>query len=199
MYDPENDKVSITDAENDFESNLIPDDRDNLSDLIQLQQKIKELEANLLAAEEKAASNWDLLLRARAEEENNKKRFSVNLENAHKYAVEKFAKGILGVVDSLELGINSSNHTPGDLSELGVVSSIREGMELTLKLLLSTLDDFGIKMVDPIGEVFNPIHHEAIGMHSQEGASANTIIKVVQKGFTIHDRVLRPARVIVAN
>lgn len=195
--------MSDKNMSNDYESNLneiSADLEENLSQE-QLHQKIIDLQKDLLAAESKAAENWDLLLRAKADEENLRKRFKIDIENAHKYGVEKFARSLLNVVDSLEKGIESSNKIEttenGANTNHNVINSLKDGMDLTLKLLLNNLKEFGIKLIDPMGEVFNPIYHEALSIENQVDVPDNSIINVVQKGFMIHDRVLRPARVIV--
>lgn len=166
----------------------------------QLHQKIADLQKNLLTAENKATENWDLLLRAKADEENSRRRFRLELENAHKYGIEKFARNMLNVVDSLERGVESSNKIGSSDNQANdsVINSLKDGMELTLKLLLNNLEEFGVKMVDPVGEMFNPVLHEALSINKEGDAPENSIINVIQKGFMIHDRVLRPARVIVA-
>ena len=177
---------------------LRPDLEENL-DLEQLQQKIMELQADLSAAENKAASNWDLLLRAKADEENIRKRSRIDVENAHKYGTEKLARSMLNVLDSLERGIELSNIDNNSNSNDNMLKSLKDGMELTFKLLLDSLEQFGVTMLNPsIGDLFNPAMHEAISIQDQQGAIPNSILAVVQKGFTIHDRVLRPARVVVA-
>jgi molecular chaperone GrpE len=174
---------------------LNPELEENL-DLETMHKKLSQLQADLIAAEHKAAENWELLLRTKADEENARKRARIDVENAHKYGIEKFARSMLDIVDSLERGIESANNLAEESSE--AIKSLKEGMGLTLKLLLNMLDQFHIKMLNPIGEVFNPVQHEAISMQQQENTAANTILLVAQKGFVLHDRVLRPARVIVA-
>ena len=169
-------------------------------DLEQLQQKIIQLEANLIESENKSAEHWNLLLRSKADEENLRKRTRLDVENAHKYGVERFARAMLDVVDSLERGVESANLNNLDPqnNDANIVKSLKDGMDLTLKLLLNCLDQFGIKIINPVGEIFNPVQHEAISMQEQAGVTPNSILMVVQKGFIIHDRILRPARVIVA-
>lgn len=172
---------------------------ENLSEE-QLHQKIADLQKDVLAAEGKATENWDLLLRAKADEENSRRRLRLDVENAHKYGIEKFARSMLNVLDSLERGIESSNKietTENPANDL-IINSLKDGMDLTLKLLLNNLEEFGIKMLNPIGEAFNPMYHEALSIQKQENVPDNSIINVIQKGFMIHDRVLRPARVIVS-
>lgn len=139
----------------------------------------------------KAAENWDLFLRARADADNQRRRAMLDVENAHKYGIEKFAREMLAVVDSLDHGLMATSKEEGD-------KGLREGMELTHKLLLDTLDKFGIKQVDPIGETFDPLRHEALSAQIKDDEEPNKILMVVQKGFTLHDRLLRPARVIVS-
>ncbi len=168
-------------------------------DLEKIQQKVAQLQSDLLAAEAKAAENWDLLLRTKADEENTRKRARLDVESAHKYGIERFARSMLNVVDSLERGIESSNiEVSNSESNENIIKGLKDGMDLTLKLLLDTLEQFGIKMLNPIGETFNPAQHEALSMQDQADAAPNSVLMVVQKGFTMHDRVLRPARVIVA-
>lgn len=153
------------------------------SDLATKSQDLEELR-------KKSSENWDLFLRARADADNFRRRAIIDVENAHKYGIEKLARSLLDVVDSLELGLAST-------TEEGE-KALREGMELTYKLLIDTLDKFGIKRVDPLGHDFDPKLHEALSAQVTPESEPNKVIMVVQKGFTIHDRLLRPARVIVS-
>lgn len=196
-------KRSMSNSNNDNYENNSHEISTNLEENLteeQLHQKIADLQKDLLAAESKATDNWDLLLRAKADEENARRRFRLELENAHKYSIEKIARNILNVVDSLESGIESSSKigSADNQANDSVINSLKDGMELTLKLLLNNLEEFGIKMVNPVGEMFNPVLHEALSINKEGSAPENSIITVIQKGFMIHDRVLRPARVIVA-
>jgi molecular chaperone GrpE len=146
--------------------------------------------ANLLEeARRKAAENWDLFLRTRADTDNIRRRATIDVENAHKYGVEKLAKELLGVVDSLDHGLAAAD-TGGN--------ALREGMELTYKLLLDTLTKFGILAINPVNEPFDPMKHEALTAQVKNDVEPNTVLMVVQKGFTLQDRLLRPARVIVS-
>lgn len=156
-------------------------------------QMTQDLEALAKAFEEnknKAEDNWNLYLRARADIENVRRRAQSDIENAHKYSIEKFARELLAVVDSLEHGL--AIPVPED------AKALHEGMELTLKLLLDTLDKYGVKSINPVGETFNPASHEALSMQVSNEVEPNKILFVAQKGFLLHDRVIRPARVIVA-
>ncbi len=143
-------------------------------------------------ARKKAAENWDLFLRCRADLDNLRRRSQLDVENAHKYGMERFARELLAVVDSLDQGLSLAKD--GDLS----VQGLREGMILTHKLLLDTLEKFGIKSLDPLGEIFDPTRHEALSTQVNPEIEPNKVLLVIQKGFTLQDRLLRPARVIVS-
>ncbi len=142
-------------------------------------------------AKKKIEETKDLYLRTKADMENVRRRAQIDLDNAYKYSVEKFAKELVGVVDSLEHGIGIAN-TEYD-------NAMREGMSLTLKLLLDIFEKFGIKCIEPvIGDEFNPKIHEALSMQHSIDVEPNKIMLVAQKGFTLQERLLRPARVIIA-
>jgi molecular chaperone GrpE len=144
--------------------------------------------AELEEARKKAAENWDLFLRTRADADNIRRRAVIDVENAHKYGIEKFARELLAVMDSLEQGLAISSTDQG----------LREGMVLTHKLLLDILEKFGVQVVDPLGEIFDPLRHEALTTQVNTEIQPNTVITVIQKGFSLHERLLRPARVIVS-
>jgi molecular chaperone GrpE len=152
----------------------------------QLQQELEACQAQLAEANDK-------LLRARADAENIRKRGITDVENAHKYGVEKIARELLQVVDSLEKGLEAASATDAEH-----VAAMQEGMHLTYKLLMSTLDKFNIKQVDPLGQDFDPKVHEALTTQPTAELEPNKVLTVAQKGFVIHDRVLRPARVVVS-
>lgn len=173
-------------------------DLEEILDLEKMQQKISQLQSDLIEAQTKVAEHWELVLRTKADEENARKRAKIDVESAHKYGIERFARSLLNVVDSLEKGIESSSIIDNAQSQNNIIDSLREGMNLTLKLLLDILEQFHIKIIDPLGEIFNPIQHEALSMQEQDSVANNTVLLVVQKGFILQDRVLRPARVIVA-
>jgi molecular chaperone GrpE len=144
-------------------------------------------------AKAKADEYWNQLLRARAEIVNLQRRSERDLENAHKYGLERLAKELLPVMDSLELGLQAGQSDEADLNK------VREGMELTLRMLCATLARFGVKVVDPQGERFNPEYHQAMSMQRAEGAAPNTVLTVYQKGYLLNDRLIRPAMVVVAS
>src|SRR5690606_10398193 len=150
-----------------------------------------ELDAEKM--KEELDSLRDQLMRALAEAQNVRRRAEQDVEKAHKFALEKVAKEILPVVDSLEKSIESSQ---GEESER--LASIREGVEMTLALLMGVLNRFNVEVVDPLGEPFDPQLHEAMSMVEQPTAEPNSVIAVVQKGYTLNGRLLRPAMVVVA-
>jgi molecular chaperone GrpE len=146
--------------------------------------------ANLLEeARRKAAENWDLFLRTRADTDNIRRRATIDVENAHKYAVGELARELLAVVDSLDHGLAAVDASS---------NTLREGMELTYKLLLDILTKFSILPINPLNEPFDPMKHEALTAQVNNDVAPNTVLIVVQKGFTLQDRLLRPARVIVS-
>jgi len=148
-------------------------------------------DARLAEAEARATENWDRYLRAAAELENVRKRATRDVEHAHKYALENFGRELLQVKDSLELGIAAG--------ESADAAALLEGSEATLKLLSATLERFGITEVDPQGEPFDPQIHEAMTMQPSAEAEPGSVLTVIQKGYEINGRLLRPARVIVAS
>ncbi len=145
-------------------------------------------------ARKEARENWENLLRAQAELENLRRRNQKELQDAHKFALEKFARELLPVLDSLELGIEAG---ASDAAVSDIVK-LREGTELTLRQFRSVLNKFNIEEIDPIGEVFNPELHQAMAMETSEEAETNTVIRVFQKGYLLNQRLLRPAMVVVA-
>ncbi|MEJ2213469.1 MAG: nucleotide exchange factor GrpE [Gammaproteobacteria bacterium] len=152
----------------------------------------EKLHLMLEDARAKADEHWEQVIRARAELENLKKRHSRELENAHKYAIDKFVNEILPVKDSLELGLNAASDEGADLAKL------IEGTELTLKLFADVMGKFGIEEINPVGEAFNPEFHQAMAMQPSDEAAPNTVLTVVQKGYTLNERLVRPAMVMVA-
>lgn len=154
---------------------------------------IESLQEKLAAAEAKADDNWDQLVRSRAEMENIRRRTERDLANAHKYALEKFAQELLPVIDSMEMGVAAATDENADVSKL------REGTEMTLKMFETAIEKFGIKGVHPHGETFNPEHHQAMTMIDSPEHEPNTIIDVMQKGYLLNERLVRPAMVVVAS
>lgn len=137
----------------------------------------------------------DQVLRAQAEMQNIRRRAEIDVEKAHKYALEKFVKELLPVVDSLEKALEST----GAEQEGGeLVASIRQGVDMTLNMFLGGLKKFNVEQVNPMGEPFDPQRHEAMSMVPAPGAEPNTVIAVVQKGYVLNERLVRPAMVVVA-
>ena len=151
-----------------------------------------ELEKRLAEAEAKAKEAEDKVLRAHAEMENIRRRSERELANAHKYGMEKFANELLPVFDSLELGLVAAQAEDVDIAK------VAEGTELTLKMFASAFDKAGISQVHPVDEAFNPDLHQAMSMIEHPEKDPNTVIDVMQKGYTISDRLLRPAMVVVS-
>ena len=145
------------------------------------------LEELLKKAELTAEEHHDAWLRARAEADNIRKRAQVEIANAHKYAIENFSSAVLAVKDSLEAALANENATS---------ESLKSGVELTLKLLASVFEKFNICEINALGEKFDPHRHQAITTVESEG-EPNTVISVMQKGYTLNDRVIRPALVVV--
>lgn len=164
----------------------------SLNESLSQEKLIEELKQELSAAEQKAQENWDKAVRTMAEMENLKKRTQKDLEDAHKYALNSFAKELLSVLDSLELGLQAAT---GESEE---VKKFREGSELTIKQFESVFAKFNVVTVDPMGQLFNAEQHQAVLMQEVEGATPNTVVTVLQKGYTLNGRLLRPAMVVVA-
>ena len=144
----------------------------------------------LALAEAKAAENWDKYLRAAAETENVRKRAQRDLENARRFALESFTRELLAVRDSLEMGIEAADSADAD--------ALLEGKQATLKLLTTTLERFGVEQLDPVGEPFDPEYHEAMTMQPSADVEPGSVLTVIQKGYSLNGRLLRPARVVVA-
>lgn len=153
---------------------------------------IKELTRQLAEATQKAETHWNSLLRKQAEYDNLQKRMTRDLDSARKYALEKFATDLLVVKDSMELGFDATAKPETDLG------TVHEGMSLTLKMLIDTMNKFGIVEINPIEEKFDPQWHEAMAMQPVPNVEDDTVLYVHQKGYQLNDRLLRPARVVVA-
>ncbi len=153
---------------------------------------LAEVSAELAAARTKADDYWDQLLRARAETENLRRRQAAELEKAHKYALDGFVRELLQVHDSLELGHAAALEEGADIAKL------REGNELTLKLLDDVMARFGVAPVAPQGEAFNPEYHQAMSVQPRGDLAPNTVTAVLQKGYTLNGRLVRPALVMVS-
>lgn len=176
---------ALKDAEQPEESSPGADALDH-PDYHALQEKLTETEG-------KVHENWEAAVRAKAELENVRKRAERDVENAHKFSHEKIIKDLLPVIDSLEQALGIESEESGVSHE-----SMKQGIELTLQLLMNTLEKSKVMQINPEGENFDPQQHEAMSMVEQEGMPSGTIIQVFQKGYLLNDRIIRPARVIVA-
>jgi molecular chaperone GrpE len=152
----------------------------------------KQLEEKLTQAEQKSQEHWNNWLRTKADLENTQRRSEREIANAHKYALEKFANEILIIVDNLERSLAAK------ATEHEQLKDFYDGIELTLKLCLETLQKFGITQIHPLGEKFNPEQHTAVTTKEDASAKSNVVLEVVQKGYWLKDRLLRPALVVVA-
>ncbi len=171
-----------SEAESDADEQVEDADAD-----AEAEAEVSELEQ----AHAKANENWDRYLRTAAELENVRKRAARDVENAHRFALERFSKQLLAVRDSLEMGLAAADSAS--------VESLLQGSEATLKILGTTMQQFGIEEVDPAGEPFDPEFHEAISMQPSDDVEPGSVVTVVQKGYSLNGRLLRPAMVIVAS
>ena len=179
----------------------VPDGRDAAGDAgvggMQARSAVPEapaedLEDALAEARRAAQENLDRALRAQAEIENVRRRAERDLAHAHKFALERFVSELLPVKDSLELGLAAS-------AENGATTtSIAEGVEITLRMFEQAMGKFGIAVIDPAGDPFNPEFHQAMTMQESGTAESGTVLTVVQKGYLLNERLVRPAMVIVA-
>jgi molecular chaperone GrpE len=162
---------------------VLPDSASQGDELERLQQALVE-------ADQRAKDHWEQYLRAAAELDNVRKRAQRDIEAANRYGLEKFAAELLPVKDSLELAVENSGRADA--------RSLREGQEATLQLLSRALEKLGVTVIDPVGEPFDPARHEAMMAQESKTAEPNSVLKVVQRGYELNGRLLRPARVIVA-
>ncbi|MCG8428506.1 MAG: nucleotide exchange factor GrpE [Chromatiales bacterium] len=152
----------------------------------------EDLRSQLEEALNKAEEHRDQLMRVHAEMDNLRKRNERDLENAHKFALERFVNELLPVMDSMELGLSAAQDEKADIAKL------REGTELTLKMLTGVMEKFEVVQINPEGEPFNPEFHQAMSMMPRDDVPANTVVTVVQKGYTLNGRLVRPAMVMVS-
>lgn len=165
------------------EAELVTEEQDPLAGLDMIKQ--------LAEAQAEIANLKDQMLRTVADAQNTKRRAEQDVAKAHKFGVEKFASEMLPVVDSLTMALLAKSDDEAS-------KSVHEGVEMTLNMMLSALEKFNIVQVDPQGETFDPALHQAMSMVDGGEAATNTVVAVMQKGFTINERLLRPAMVMVA-
>ncbi|MFC3095990.1 nucleotide exchange factor GrpE [Alteromonas sediminis] len=154
--------------------------------------RIAELEKALAESQATVEAQKDTVLRAKADAENARRRADTEVEKARKFALERFAGELLPVVDNLERAISAAD------AENESVKPLLEGVEMTHKSFLDTVEKFGLALVDPVGEVFNPELHQAMSMQESAEHAPNTVIAVMQKGYSLNGRLLRPAMVMVS-
>jgi molecular chaperone GrpE len=148
-----------------------------------------ELQNKLTEAEEKAAQNWDRCLRLQAENENTLRRVERDVANAHKYGLEKLVNELLPVIDNLERSLHASNNAE---------DPVLQGVDMTLKMFNSALEKFGVIAIDPENQPFNPEWHQAVSTQPDDSVKPGTVLKVLQKGYQLNGRLVRPALVIVS-
>jgi molecular chaperone GrpE len=153
-----------------------------------------QIKAQLEAAQVQANENHEKFLRVAADMENTRRRAQIDVANAHKYAVERFANELLPVRDSLEFARTVDIRLESETA----LQKMHEGLDLTLKLMDDVFRKFGVAPIDPKGEKFNPAKHHAISMVESHEIPPNHVVNVMQKGYTLQDRVLRPAMVVVS-
>lgn len=161
-------------------------------ELDEQEAKIAQLEAALLASEARVKDQQDSVLRAKAEVENMRRRTEQEIDKARKYALGRFAEELLPVVDNLERAIQAAD------PEVEVIKPLLEGVELTHKTFIDAISKFGLKEINPEGEVFNPELHQAMSIQESPDHESNTVMFVMQKGYELNGRVIRPAMVMVA-
>lgn len=154
--------------------------------------KIAQLEAALLVSEERVKEQQDSVLRARAEVENMRRRSEQEVDKARKFALSRFAEELLPVIDNLERAIQAAD------GEVEAIKPLLEGVELTHKTFVDTIAKFGLKEINPHGEVFNPEFHQAMSIQESAEHEPNTVMFAMQKGYELNGRVLRPAMVMVS-
>jgi len=177
-------KIEIEQADAQAETTEAPEQQNNEAE--------QELAAELEQAQAKIKEYWDQVVRLNAEIENNRKRAQRDIENAHKYAVKGFVESLLPVCDSMELGLDAT------AAENANLDSIKQGMNMTLDMFISTLQKNGITQINPAGEKFNPEQHQAMTLQESDEVEPNTVIAVMQKGYLLNDRLIRPAMVVVS-
>ncbi|GAB1621430.1 nucleotide exchange factor GrpE [Agarivorans albus] len=153
---------------------------------------VAELLERLATAEQTVADQKDGVIRAKAEVDNIRRRSAQEVEKARKFALEKFANELLPVIDNMEMALQHANR------EDEALTSMIEGVELTLKTLIDAVKKFGIEVVSPQDETFDPEKHQAMGMQEVEGVAPNTVVAVLQKGYELNGRLLRPAMVMIS-
>lgn len=162
-------------------------------ELKQAQETVDEdIKALLAESQSEAEKHKDMALRVQADMENLRRRTRLDVDSAHKYALDKFVNALIPALDSMEMGMDAAS------KEDASVESLREGIDMTFKQLMDLLEEFNIERINPTGEKFDPKLHEAMTMIPSPDHEKNTVVDVIQKGYSLNERLIRPARVIVA-
>ena len=169
-----------------------PQSKPEMTDPVELENPMEDLEAKLEIQEQEAKENYDRLLRVSAEFENYKKRASRDLAELRKFANQSLIKEMLSVIDNLELAMNSTN------GHKTIDQGLLQGLDMTHKEILKVFEKFNVKPIEAKGHAFDPTFHEAVMQEATDEFDENTVINELQKGYLIHDRLLRPAMVVVA-
>lgn len=183
------DNEEVMDQAEANEQELLEDEHKGEEKLESPEVNADSLEAQLEQAQAKAAENWEHYLRAKAEMDNLRRRNTKDVENAHKFGIEKFVNELLPVMDSMGMGLAVEDAS---------AESLREGMELTMNMLHKMMDKLGIEEIDPINEKFDAEKHQAMTMQPNADVEPNTVIAVMQKGYALNERLIRPAMVMVS-
>lgn len=179
-------------TEQDTQEQTVETDAQATEGLTVDEARIHELEAALAVAEATVAEQKDTVLRAKADADNARRRAEGEVDKARKFALERFAGELLPVIDNLERALQVIDTQDENLKPMA------EGVEITLKSFMSTVEKFGMTIVDPQGETFNPEHHQAMSMQESAEHAPNTVMAVMQKGYLLNGRLLRPAMVMVS-
>jgi molecular chaperone GrpE len=176
------------------EQNINIDESDKTEAMNNEQASVEQdVQALLAEAQAQAAQHFDSLLRLQADMENLRRRTEREVDNAKKFALERFVNDLIPVLDSMEMGLQASTQTANDQD------TIRQGLEMTLKMFQDVMARFQVEALDPTGDKFNPQEHEAMTMQPSADHEPNTVMFTVQKGYKLHGRVVRPARVVVSS
>ena len=193
----ENGKINNTDNSAASDSNPAQGDstqQQNIQpDPEQTPDSVKSLEEKLEAATREAQENYDRLLRVSAEFENFKKRSAREMDELRKFSNQALVKDLLPIIDNLELALKSSEESGQDVD-----SKLREGVELTRREILKIFEKYNVKQIEALGEPFDPNYHEAVMREESDRYGENTVISELQKGYLMHDRLIRPTMVVVA-
>jgi molecular chaperone GrpE len=181
-----------TETETDATDQINSEGETEKTDQVKADDPMQDLEAQLEAKEQESKENYDRLLRVSAEFENYKKRTSRELEEFRKFANQSLIKELLSVVDNLELAMNSTN------GHQTIDQSLLQGLEMTHNEILKVFEKFNVKPIEAKGQVFDPTFHEAVMQEETDEVDPNTVVNELQKGYLIHNRLLRPSMVVVA-